>query len=302
LLQQRHLASPAQGSLAYTPFESQEQIMRIPAYFRFLGLAFVFLVVPAFASAQQRTVLCESNDGNRKYCGEFRPEQVGMQRQVSGSPCISGETWGVDGRGLWVDRGCRAEFLISERPQQTEVKCESNDGHRRYCDVSENSQVTLLRQISGSPCDEGRGWGVDQRGLWVDHGCRAIFGVRAGWRGDRPGWDWWDANPNDTWPPQGEWRGGNWGRGGACFYTDRDFHGKYVCLRRGENRESLGRLGDDISSVRVFGGARVIVFDDREFRGARDEIYQDVPDLRRFTASQKPEHTWNNRISSIRIQ
>ena len=33
-----------------------------------------------------------------------------MTRQISGSPCIQGQTWGFDDRGVWVDRGCRAEF------------------------------------------------------------------------------------------------------------------------------------------------------------------------------------------------
>ena len=28
-----------------------------------------------------------------------------LARQISGSPCIRDTTWGVDRRGLWVDRG-----------------------------------------------------------------------------------------------------------------------------------------------------------------------------------------------------
>ena len=83
--------------------------MRCNTYIRFLGLAFALLVVPAFAAVQQ-SVTCESNDGNRRYCGNYNYNQVSLERQISGSPCVQGQTWGVDREGLWVDRGCRAVF------------------------------------------------------------------------------------------------------------------------------------------------------------------------------------------------
>jgi hypothetical protein len=275
---------------------------------RFLGLAIGLLVFPAFAAAQD-SIKCESNDGRRNYCGNYDYNQVRLDRQISGSPCIEGETWGVDRQGLWVDRGCRAYFTISQnsygrgRGNTDSVKCESNDGRRNYCGNYDYRQVRLDRQISGSPCIEGETWGVDRQGLWVDRGCRAYFTIRNyGRGGGRPDNDWWDPDPSDTWPPRGNWHGGNWGKGGACFYRDRNFRGSFFCLRRGERREALGGYGDDISSIRTFGGARVTVFDDRDFRGAREFLRDDVPDLRQLSVSQKPGHTWNNRISSVRVQ
>jgi len=33
-----------------------------------------------------------------------------LARQISGSRCEQNSTWGYDSRGIWVDRGCRAEF------------------------------------------------------------------------------------------------------------------------------------------------------------------------------------------------
>ena len=288
--------------------------MRWNTHIRFLGLAFALLVVPAFAAAQQ-SVTCESNDGNRRYCGNYNYNQVSLERQISGSPCVQGQTWGVDREGLWVDRGCRAVFNVGDNYNgggpgggggQGDFTCESNDGRRKYCGDYNAGRVTLQRQISQSPCIQGRTWGVDGRGLWVDRGCRAVFTV-GGWSGGNPGGGgpgggWWNPNPNDPWPPSGNWNGGNWNRGGACFYRDRNFGGSYFCMRRGDRRESLGGYGDDISSIRVFGGARVVIFDDRNFRGARDMLGQDVPDLRQYSVSQKRDHTWNNRISSVRIQ
>ena len=164
----------------------------------FFCFVFAALLVPIATPAQQ-TITCESNDGGRKHCGPRNPGQVQLQRQISGSECIQDRTWGVDDRGLWVDHGCRADFLIggdnNYNPgyngnggyndngggQGATIKCESNDGNRHYCgDVDPRSQVTIQQQISGSPCEQGRSWGVDNRGLWVDRGCRAIFATGGG--------------------------------------------------------------------------------------------------------------------------
>ena len=73
-------------------------------------------------------------------------------------------------------------------------------------------------------------------------------------------------------------------------------------MRRGEQRGALQGYGDDISSIRVFGNARVIVFDDRDFRGANAGFRRDIDDLRQRGVAQKPGHTWNNRISSLQVQ
>jgi hypothetical protein len=153
----------------------------------FFAFVFAALLLPVATPAQQ-TITCESNDGGRKHCGDANPGQVTLQRQISGSDCIENRSWGVDDRGLWVDHGCRAVFLTggynNNGPNQGgndagTVKCESNDGNRKYCGRIDG-QVALQHQISGSPCEQGRGWGVDNRGLWVDHGCRAIFATGGG--------------------------------------------------------------------------------------------------------------------------
>jgi hypothetical protein len=174
----------------------------------FFCFVFAALLVPIATPAQQ-TITCESNDGGRRHCGPPNPGQVQLQRQISGSECIQDRTWGVDDRGLWVDRGCRADFLIGGNnnynnggynggyngdngggpggPGAT-IKCESNDGNRKYCgQVDPRSQVTIQEQISGSPCEQGRSWGVDNRGLWVDRGCRAIFATGGGYGRDEYG-------------------------------------------------------------------------------------------------------------------
>lgn len=144
----------------------------------FVGFLLTVLLLPAVASAQQ-TITCESNNGHRKYCGDPNPGRVTLQRQISGASCVEGRSWGVDDRGLWVDQGCRAEFSIGRDSYGDEdsngVTCESNDGRRKYCGRANPRRASLQRQLSNSPCVQGESWGVDDQGLWVDRGCRAVF-------------------------------------------------------------------------------------------------------------------------------
>lgn len=141
---------------------------------------------PGYGGAPRIT--CSSNDGNRNWCDIGGSRDVRLVRQISGSACIRDNTWGVDRRGLWVDRGCRAEFVVGRGGPppppppgpgpSAVVTCSSNDGNRRWCDIGGRRDVRLVRQISGSPCVRGQTWDVDRRGLWVDRGCRADFKVR----------------------------------------------------------------------------------------------------------------------------
>jgi hypothetical protein len=123
-------------------------------------------------------IVCSSNNGERVYCDADTRDGVQMVRQISGTPCIQDRTWGFDRRGIWVDRGCRAEFRVAPRRDSGErrVTCASNNGERVYCETDTRGRVVrMARQISGSPCEQGRTWGWDGRGIWVDRGCRAEF-------------------------------------------------------------------------------------------------------------------------------
>jgi hypothetical protein len=191
---------------------------------------------------------------------------------------------------------------LAQRSQS--VTCESNNGKRNYCGSYSRDQVSFQRQLSNSSCVERQSWGVDRQGLWVDNGCRAVFSVRvvvAPAPGPGPGPGWIHPGPGNPWPPSGSWNGGRWDRGGACFYKGYGFGGDYFCMRRGESRDSLADYGGKISSIRVFGGARAVVFDDRNYRGANDSTNRDVSDLRVWKVTSKYPHTWNNRISSLQV-
>lgn len=125
-------------------------------------------------------IACSSDDGRRRYCDADTRGGVQLVRQISGSPCEQGRTWGFDGRGIWVDRGCRAEFRVGSGgggngDKGAQITCSSDDGGRKFCPADTRNGVRLARQISGSPCIQGQTWGFDRRGVWVDRGCRADF-------------------------------------------------------------------------------------------------------------------------------
>ena len=77
-----------------------------------VAAALVALLVapPAFA----RTVRCESRDYRHTYCPVPTYGDVQLRNERSRSACYYGRSWGYDHRGIWVDRGCRADFAVDE--------------------------------------------------------------------------------------------------------------------------------------------------------------------------------------------
>jgi hypothetical protein len=90
-------------------------------------------------------------------------------------------------------------------------------------------------------------------------------------------------------------------RTGACFFKDAGFQGDRFCVTKGDRLDSLpGDFGDNISSLQIFGGSRVTVFNDRNFKGGSEEFRSSVSDLR--TRKFRDGHTWNDRISSLAVR
>ena len=143
--------------------------------------------------APQKSVSCASNDGHRNECpADLRGFTVRDVDQASRTECVVGRNWGYTDRGVWVDDGCRATFRFDQsrggdhprvrgyrdRPvaEEQRVKCESRDGRRNTCDVNlRGYRIADVREISRTDCDIGRNFGYDDRGVWVDDGCRAEF-------------------------------------------------------------------------------------------------------------------------------
>jgi Protein of unknown function (DUF3011) len=81
-----------------------------------LGIAWA-LVAPPVAQAQGRddTITCSSTNGRRATCGADTSRGVTLLRELRGSHCEEGFSWGYNRREIWVDRGCRAEFSLNDQ-------------------------------------------------------------------------------------------------------------------------------------------------------------------------------------------
>lgn len=130
-----------------------------------------------------RSLVCESINNRRQHCPADTSYGVQLARQLSRNACIRGEDWGFDHNGIWVDDGCRGEFVLGGERRFTPmisaapitVLCESQNNALNRCAANTFFGVTLARQISNRTCIRGRTWGFDANGIWVTGGCRAEF-------------------------------------------------------------------------------------------------------------------------------
>lgn len=174
-------------------------------------LAMLSVTAPSTAQAQAgRAIRCESTDGHFNRCA-VPWNDAELARQESKGACIRGQSWGVDRQGLWVDRGCRGQFVEARRgwndrddrggyrgdrdddrggwrpgpgwDRQIRLQCDSNKKRYQMCevDVGRHGQVRLVNQMSDTRCTEGYSWGWNRAGVWVNHGCRAQFVIDRRW-------------------------------------------------------------------------------------------------------------------------
>ena len=84
---------------------------------------------PPSTGGADRTINCESHNYRYRYCRVDTDNRVRLERQISvASRCRFGDTWGYDSRGVWVDRGCQAEFRVGRDGGEREDR-----GGRRRC-------------------------------------------------------------------------------------------------------------------------------------------------------------------------
>jgi len=153
----------------------------------------------------------------RTYCRMDIQGTVRLTRQLSRNACVRGSTWATNSRGIWVSRGCRADFAISPRHQRywndggqvgngydqrdynNDGYSDNNDGDRNdngydragygqtvRCQSTNDGRTYCSNQAGGNirlartyrgQCMEGQTWGSDQRGIWVSGDCDASFSI-----------------------------------------------------------------------------------------------------------------------------
>lgn len=67
---------------------------------------------PGNPGNQARTIRCESQSNRHRRCDVQVRRDVQLGRQLSDTRCVRGQNWNWDRNGIWVDRGCRAEFVV----------------------------------------------------------------------------------------------------------------------------------------------------------------------------------------------
>jgi len=89
---------------------------------------------------------------------------------------------------------------------------------------------------------------------------------------------------------------------GICVYQDANYQGRSTCWSVGEDIRDLRRAGwnDRISSIRIFGRARAVAFNDPDFRGGNLVIDHNIPNLAQLRAGGIG--SWNDHISSMQVE
>jgi hypothetical protein len=98
--------------------------------------------------------------------------QDSVRRKTASLVLVAGVIAGT----VCLPREARGQGVLNN-PDRSAITCSSNNGQRVYCNADTRGGVRLVRQISGSSCQQGSTWGYDSRGIWVDRGCRAEFEI-----------------------------------------------------------------------------------------------------------------------------
>jgi hypothetical protein len=141
---------------------------------------------------QVHTFECAADEKKKRhFC---QADTRGGLRLVKGAAaCVYGKSWGYDAGGVWVERGCTAEFeaggTASYKPPEVpgtghvwgagnglkSITCESADGAKKYCEADTSLGAVLVKDLSGSGCARDETWGFDRRGVWVMKDCKGQF-------------------------------------------------------------------------------------------------------------------------------
>lgn len=150
-----------------------------------------------------RSIVCESVSGRERFCAAPIGGAVRVVRTLSTAPCVQGESWRWDVRGIYVRNGCRAQFAYrvnepwgddwgdddgwggNDRGYR-EIRCGSRPNEENFCPAPNDGRVRLVRQESRFECREGRTWRAERGGIRVRNGCVGRFAYHesdGGWGG-----------------------------------------------------------------------------------------------------------------------
>jgi hypothetical protein len=85
----------------------------------------------------------------------------------------------------------------------------------------------------------------------------------------------------------------------VCLYQDIHYEGWAECYRPGDQVATMRNHNDNVSSIRIYGRATIIVYDSTNFRGQAAEFASDVPDL--GLRSLVGSRSWSDKIESFEV-
>lgn len=150
--------------------------MKSLCYFGMIACITIYSVACPDGSFASDRLTCESRDNRRTYCdvGGAREADIDLSRQLSDSRCDRGYSWDRSDRGVWVDRGCRAEFTVyrpeGRRPNYdyrepayappSREQCPSGfePGNHRCSQDERRRGCKDMRMPGGTTCNS-HGWG-----------------------------------------------------------------------------------------------------------------------------------------------
>ena len=96
----------------------------------------------------------------------------------------------------------------------------------------------------------------------------------------------------------------------VILYQHADYRGDSLVLYPGESIDNLsgrsfpngGGLNDSVSSIRLEGGAEVLVYENARFRGQVLRLTESARDLTLRYLPDAAQVSWNDRISSIQVE
>ena len=96
----------------------------------FPSIAVVFLISPK--ALADEIVTCKSHDHKYTHCNTRSDGYISLHKQLSNTDCKQGRNWDYDRHGIWVDEGCKAEFMVeSDRDDDYRRSDYRNDDYRR---------------------------------------------------------------------------------------------------------------------------------------------------------------------------
>jgi hypothetical protein len=181
-----------------------------------LAGALVFTALPATAGQessfragpQDQLVTCESRDGREHFCPAAIGNSARVVRELGTVPCIEDETWRWNPQGIYVRRGCRAQFAF--RPgggnsggggwgnaggRPVAISCGSAQQNSSFCPAPNDGRVSLVANNGRAQCIDGYTWRADQSGIFVRNGCIGRFSYYplnsngGGWGPPPGGWN-----------------------------------------------------------------------------------------------------------------